>query len=183
MQILPMVFPELTSRRLRLRQVSDDDAPVIYRLHADERVQHFRGEPLFRSPDHAHRRIFQWKRIFANGDGIRWGIEMKATGKLIGTLGFKSILHQHRRADIGYELDPDWWNRGLMTEAVSEVIEFAFGEMDLRSIEANITPGHKASQRVLEKLGFRNEAHFHENYFYEGWWDSSIWCLRNKKRD
>jgi len=174
----PLQFPVLKTKRLVLRAVNDHDAAVIFRLHHDERVQEFRGEPVFEKEEEAMKRIFYWRKLFANGNGIRWGIEMKATNKLIGTIGFKSISHQHLRADIGYELDPDWWNRGIMTEAIETVLNFGFEEMKLHSVEANITPGHIASQRVLEKSGFRNEAHYHENYFYKGWWDSGIWSIR-----
>jgi [ribosomal protein S5]-alanine N-acetyltransferase len=174
----PFPFPELRTQRLLLRPVRDADAPAILRLYSDMRVMEFRGEPLFTDISQAQQLIFHWRKIFAAESGLRWGIELRQTGTLLGTLGFKHVWKQHGRADLGYELDPAWWNRGIMTEAVDAVTNFGLGPMKLHSIEANITPGHQASQRVLEKLGFRKEAHFRENYFYEGWWDSGIWVKR-----
>jgi ribosomal-protein-alanine N-acetyltransferase len=174
----PVVFPEIHSPRLRLRAIGHADVPVIFRLYADPRVMEFRGEPVFTSEKQAEKLIFSWRRLFALGNGIRWGIEERESGELIGSLGFKSLLHQHRRADLGYELHPARWNRGIMTEAVGAVVKYGFEQMNLHSIEANITPGHVASERVLEKLGFRAEALHRENYFYEHWWDSGIWSLR-----
>jgi [ribosomal protein S5]-alanine N-acetyltransferase len=157
--------------------VSGTDAPAILRLYSDARVMEYRGEPVFTDRAQSERLVFHWRKLFASGQGLRWGIEDK-NGQLLGTLGFKSMLHQHRRADLGYELDPAHWNKGIMTEAVNAVVKYGFEKMQLHSIEANITPGHIASQRVLEKLGFRLEAHYKENYFYERWWDSEIWALK-----
>lgn len=175
----PEIFPVLETERLRLRAVRHSDAPVIFRLYSDVRVMEFRGAPVFANVGEAEKMIFHWRNLFGLGQGLRWGIETKESRTLIGTVGFKHILHEHRRADVGYELEPQSWRRGIMTEALRAVTEFGFSGLGLHSIEANITPGHIASQRVLEKLGFVNEAHFRENYFYEGWWDSGIWSLRH----
>ncbi|MBI3509591.1 MAG: GNAT family N-acetyltransferase [Bacteroidetes bacterium] len=176
----PAEFPLLKTKRLLLRAVHDRDSATVFHLYSNEKVMHQRGEPLFESKNEALQKIFYWRKLFATGNGIRWGIEFTSTKKLIGTIGMKKIFHQHFRADIGYELDPAWWNRGIMTEAVKAITDFGFEKMKLHSFEANITPGHIASQRVLEKIGFKNEAHFRENYFYQGWWDSGIWSLRKK---
>lgn len=62
-----------------------------------------------------------------------------------------------------------------MTKVVKLVTEYGFDKMNLHSIEANITPAHIASKRILEKNGFVLEAHYKENFFYKGWWDSAIY--------
>lgn len=176
----PTTFPLLQTDRLTLRSVSGSDASAIFRLYSDAGVMKQRGEPLFENVTEADKLIFYWRKLFAEENGLRWGIVLKSNERLIGTLGFKKVEHQHFRADIGYELDPECWNKGIMTEAVKVVTDFGFEKMNLHSIEANITPDHFASRRVLEKLGFEQEAHFKENYYYKGWWDSAIWCLRKK---
>lgn len=179
MEILfPDSFPVLKTERLKLRLISGNDVQTIFRLYADARVMQQRGEPVFEKEEQVQKLIFHWRKLFAEENGIRWGIEFKQSGKLIGTVGIKKIFHRHFRADIGYDLDPNWWNRGIMTEAVKAITEYGFTKMNLHSFEANITPDHIASRRVLEKLGFKLEAHFRENYYYEGWWDSAIWSLR-----
>ncbi len=179
--LFPKTFPELKTERLVLRMIHDADAETFFRLYADVRVMQQRGEPVFENRSQAEKLIFNWRKLFADENGLRWGIVFRSTGKLIGSVGFKKIMHQHLRADMGYELDPDWWNRGIMTEAVKTVSDYGLDEMKLHSIEANITPEHVASRRVLEKLGYKLEAHYRENYFYEGWWDSAIWSLRKKE--
>lgn len=176
--LFPMVFPELKTERLLLRMIHDEDAGIIFRLYGDARVMLQRGAPVFENRERAEQLIFHWRKLFAEGNGLRWGIVFRTTGKLIGSAGFKQIERQHLRADLGYELDPDWWNRGIMTEAVKAISDFGFNKMNLHSIEANIAPEHISSRRVLEKLGFKLEAHHREDYFYGDWWDSAIWSLR-----
>lgn len=156
--------------------IHDADAPVIFKLYSDERVMLQRGEPVFESLAEAEKLIFNWRKLFAGQDGMRWGITLKENDVLIGSVGFKKIMHQHRRADLGYELDPAHWNKGIMTETVKLVVEYGFQKMNLHSIEANITPDHHASKRILEKNGFELEAHYKENFYYKGWWDSAIYA-------
>lgn len=170
----PSQFPSLHSSGLSLRMIHDADAPVIFRLYSDEKVMHQRGEPVYSNLSQAEKLIFYWRKLFAEENGMRWGITLKENDQLIGSVGFKQIFHQHRRADLGYELDPAYWNKGIMTEAVKLVTEYGLEEMNLHSIEANITPAHVASKRILEKNGFVQEANYKENFFYKGWWDSAI---------
>lgn len=179
MLAFPKQFPVLQTERLLLRPVQGADAPVIFRLYSEPRVMEFRGEAVFTEIAQAERLVFHWRKLFAQQNGLRWGMELRESGELIGTLGFKQLFHQHLRADLGYELDPAHWRRGLMTEAVKAVTEWGLRTLQLHSIEANITPGHIASQRILEKAGFRAEAYYRENYFYEHWWDSEIWSKRD----
>ena len=174
----PLQFPEIDSLRLQLRMIHDADADIIFRLYANEKVMLQRGEPVFDKITGAEKLVFHWRKLFAEENGIRWGIVLKENGNMAGTLGFKKTDHQHLRADLGYELDPEFWNKGIMTEAVGMVCEYGFQQMKLHSIEANITPDHHASKRILEKNGFTLEAHYHENYFYKHWWDSAIYSRR-----
>lgn len=72
--------------------------------------------------------------IFANNyegkRGIRWGIELKETGQMIGTIGFHAWLHIHKRAEIGYEIHPDHWRKGYVSEAIQAVLPYGFDQMD-----------------------------------------------------
>lgn len=177
----PLQFPSLQSPGLSLRMIHDTDANVIRRLYSDEKVMQQRGEPVYSRLAQAEKLIFYWRKLFAEESGMRWGITLRENDQLIGSVGFKQIFHQHRRADLGYELDPAYWNKGIMTEAVKLVTEYGLEKMKLHSIEANITPAHVASKRILEKNGFVQEALYKENFFYKGWWDSAIFSKTQNK--
>lgn len=176
--MFPHQFPQLKTDRTDLVWLSGKDRAFILRLFSDPQVQEFRGTGSFSTMEEAEELLWQWRKKFASQEAIRWGILHREAQQLIGTAGLKHIDYVHKRAEISYELIPGWWNRGIMTEVLSKICSYAMNELQLHSLEANIDPRHNASRRVLEKLGFRNEAHFRENWFHEGWWDSSIWVMR-----
>ena len=73
---------------------------------------------------------------------------------------------------------PEYWNRGLISEAIPKAIDYGFNQMKLHSIEANINPDHNLSRKILEKFKFKKEAYFKENFYYEGkFLDSEIYSL------
>ncbi len=158
--------------------LSSKDRAFIHRLFSDKQVQEFRGATPFNTMEEAEHQLWDWRKKFASQEGIRWGILHREGQTLIGTVGLKHIDYLHKRAEISYELIPGWWNRGIMTEVLTKICSYAINDLQLHSLEANIDPRHNASRRVLEKLDFKNEAHFRENWFHEGWWDSSIWVKR-----
>lgn len=175
----PFQFPELKTERTDLVWLSGKDRAFIHRLFADKQVQEFRGTSVYTKLEEAEQQLWAWRKKFADQSGIRWGIQHREAQQLIGTAGIKHINYQHKRAEISYELVPGWWNRGIMTEVLGKICNYALNELQLHSLEANIDPRHDASRRVLEKLDFKNEAHFRENWYHEGWWDSSIWVKRS----
>ena len=100
---------------------------------------------------------------------------------LIGNIGFWRIINQHYRSEIGYTLHPDFWNNGIMKEALLAAIDFGFKAMKLHSIEAHINPDNTASGKVLEKTGFVREAYFKEDFFFRGKFiDSAVYSLLAK---
>ena len=58
---------------------------------------------------------------------------------------------------MGYDLHVDYWNKGYITEALSEIVNFGFDTLEINRIEAEVMQGNVASERVLSKLGFTKE--------------------------
>jgi ribosomal-protein-alanine N-acetyltransferase len=163
-----------------LRQVNQTDKEAVYTLYSNPEVMKYRGIDLFSSKEEAVQLIVAFNQQYARSEGIRWGLCWKGREEeLIGTAGLKQIDWNHFRAEIGYELAPELWNQNLMSEALESITLFCFEELKLHTIEANIAPDNYASARVLRKTGFLKEAHFRENWYYKGWWDSVIYTLHN----
>jgi len=113
-----------------------------------------------------------------NNRGITWGISFHDNPRLIGKVGFWRLIKEHYRAEIGYTLHPGLWNKGIMSEVLSEVIRYGFEKLGLHSIEANVNPNNAGSIRLLRKQGFVREAYFKENYYFNGaFLDSEIYSL------
>ncbi len=170
-------FPVLETARLRLREIGPDDADVLYRLRRDPQVTTYLDRDNDRDITVVHDLIDNLRRSLEQGDGVAWGLTLHGSPELIGTLSFWQIDKKNHRAEIGYLLSPAHWNKGLMGEALEAVVHYGFHEMKLHSIMANTAVGNRASQALLEKCGFVKEAHFREDWYYNGkFTDSFIFC-------
>lgn len=167
-------FPELHTARLHLRQPHITDAPALFRMRSDAAVMQYIGRPLMTREEEA----VQFLQLFADNyqkdDGITWVICLKDDPQFIGTIGLWRYDKPHYRAEVGYTLLPGFQGKGILTEALNEVIRFAFDQTGLHSLEAQLSPQNIASKRVLEKCGFVQEAHFRENFFWEGKFEDTL---------
>ena len=174
-------FPNLETQRLRLRRVVNDDVNEIFALRSDQEVMKYIPRPLVKTEEDAFLHIAMIDEKIENNEGINWAITLKNNPKLIGIIGHYRIRPEHFRAEIGYMLLPEYHGKGIISEAIKEVVKYGFEIMKLHSIEAIIDPENFASERVLQKNGFVKEAHLKENEFYEGrFLDTVIFSILNK---
>lgn len=76
-------------------------------------------------------------------------------GKVVGSISVEQMMDvRSKDAEIGYMLDTDYWGQGVMTDAVREICEIAFRELDIIRITGMVYEPNVASARVLEKNGF-----------------------------
>ncbi len=103
-----------------------------------------------------------------NNRSVNWALR-RADDKLIGGVGFfgHKIGRDHK-AELGYWLAKPYWGKGLMTEAVRKVAAYAFSELELMRITANVFVFNQASARVLEKAGFKLEGLLRSHYKKDG---------------
>jgi len=171
-------FPLITTERLFLRKVEMTDADEIFFLRSDKEVMRYIDRPPAESLEEACGFIQKITDLEKNSEAVTWAITLKGEDKLIGTVCYWNIRKEHYRAEIGYLLHPDFWGKGIMKEAMAEVIKYGFKVMNLHSIEANVNPDNKASIKLLEGYNFFREAYFKENYFFNGkFLDTAIYSL------
>ncbi|MBC7887338.1 MAG: GNAT family N-acetyltransferase [Ferruginibacter sp.] len=162
-------FPEIKTVRLLLRQITKKDAPEILRLRSNEDVMRYIDKERAATIMDAEVFINRILKSLNTNEGITWAIALKEYPEtLIGTIGYWRLIKEHYRAEIGYMLNPNHWNKGIMKEALLKVIEVGFNDLKLHSIEAHINPGNAASASILTGAGFVQEAHFKENFFFNG---------------
>jgi len=92
------------------------------------------------------------------------GVEYKNNKGIIGVIGLTSIDNLNGTAKIGYWLGEKHWRNGVMSEAVSEIINFAFKKLRLRKISVDAFIHNKASNGLLKKLGFKKEGVLRKHY-------------------
>jgi ribosomal-protein-alanine N-acetyltransferase len=177
-------FPELTTKRLVLRHITLKDAPWYF--------EHFNTREIVEGQDHPGPRNMKEARAelklyfsdnFRRRTGIRWGITLKGDDKLIGSAGFYKWIQPGRfQAEMGYDLNPAFWGKGIMTEALSAIIQYGFDQMKLHRIEVLISHHNKRSQRLIRRLGFKREGVLRDHYFVEGRFsDDVIFSLLKKE--
>ena len=84
-------------------------------------------------------------------------IELKEEGKIIGGIGLDDVNRFQGRASIGYWIAEPYWKKGYASEALNELLKFAFNKFKLRRIEANVFVGNPTSGQLLEKFGAKLE--------------------------
>jgi ribosomal-protein-alanine N-acetyltransferase len=159
-------FPELETKRLRLRQLEPDDAVAVFRIFADEEVTRFHDLETFTEVEQAGRLIARQVDRLEQTSGVRWGLARKTDDVVIGTCGYV-FNEAHASAGLGYELGRSYWRQGYMSEALRAVIRFSFERLELNRIQALVMPGNKASAGLLQSLGFQNEGLLREYAFFK----------------
>jgi RimJ/RimL family protein N-acetyltransferase len=94
----------------------------------------------------------------------------KKDDKVIGSCSLELSIDGDKQGEIGYVLNRNNWNQGLMTECARKVISFGFGQLGMHRIFGGCDPANTASYRVMEKLGMQKEGHLREHEFRKGAW-------------
>ena len=143
-----------------MRAMTAEDASDVFALNSNPAVMRYTHEPLMKSVEEAKLALESYPDFETVGFG-RWGCFLKETGQMIGFCGLK-YLADYEEVDVGYRLLPEFWGRGLATEASRACVQFGFERIGLERIKGLVVPEHRASIRVLEKSGLTFENEFWE---------------------
>lgn len=148
-------FPNLTTERLKLRQLEPDDAEKIYFLRSDDQVNKYLDRPRAITIDDAVNFILTINTGIDKNEYLYWGIVLQPENKLIGTICLWNFNIEKSVAEIGYELHPDFHGKGIMHEALTKVVEFGFQKMKLRAFEAYTNIDNVKSTLLLQRNHFK----------------------------
>ena len=163
-------FPTLYTERLALVEIKQEHVDDMFKLFSDKKVTEFYNVITLTKKEEAQKYIDWFRSRFAEKEGIRWGISLEGTKNIIGTAGFNNFT-KHHRANLGYDLQTAYWNKGLITEALKAIINYGFDVLEINRIEAEVMQGNVISESVLLKLGFTREGilrqcmHWNEQYY------------------
>ena len=149
-----MFFREIETERLLLKNISKEDNKFILKHFSDESVNKYLydAEPLSNLKEADD--IINFYLKSEPRAQHRWIIYHKFDRKKIGTCGFHFWDRANSSVDIGYDLQKEYWCKGIMSEALSKVLSFAVNEMNVKKINAHIYTDNIASISLTRKLGF-----------------------------
>lgn len=154
----------LETERLLLRPWIEDDAEDLYQYAKNPEVGPIAGWPIHTSVDNSREII---KGVLSEPE--TYAVVLKKTGKPIGCIGLmigekSNIEIREDEGEIGYWIGQPYWGRGLIPEAVDELMRYAFEDLQLKKLWCGYFEGNVKSKRVQEKCGFRYH-HTEENKF------------------
>lgn len=143
-------FPILTTERLTLRQLSENDAHEIFLLRSDTIINRY----LDRRPTHTLQAAMDFIKTIKDNSLSYWAIEHNGNGNLVGTICLFNISEDLKSAEIGYELLTQYQGNGIMEEAAKTVIQYSTDVLRLSTIDAYTHIGNQGSSNLLKRLGF-----------------------------
>ncbi len=154
MNNVKQVFQTLETNRLQLRKPIEEDAPQIFYLRSNDTVNQYILRAKQKDLKEAVSFINDRNNDIENGKIYYWAITLKGSEELIGSICLWNFSEDKTVSEIGYDLHPDYFQKGIMTEAIQEIINFGFNKLQLKNIEAFTHKENCSSVKLLEKNGF-----------------------------
>ena len=161
------MFPSLTTERFVLQQVLPEDQQFIFEGLSHPDVISFYGV-RYESFEATKKQMDWYEKSYNEDAGGPWKIIYKISGEKIGVVAYYKHDKQHQKAEVGFWIFPQYWNKGIITETLSAIIAYCQKEKNIHRLEAFVEDGNGASCRVLEKLGFEHEGKFKECEIKDG---------------
>ena len=158
-------FPNFDLGDIILRKQKISDALSYYKYMTNKEVSKsitYTNLPI--SVEHACREIEYWSNLFNKKISFYWGIALKDNDELIGTIGFNSITYAHYRTDLSYDLNYEYWGKGIMSKSLAKILEFA-QDIGIIRVQAVTLLSNKNSIKLLERAKFIYEGTMFKHEF------------------
>lgn len=163
------------SERILIRPIEKDDAESLFGYRSDaltNKYQCWIPKNITEVYEFIDTRIAKSINVFDTW--FQLAIIHKDKNLLIGDIGLHFIDEQSKQVEIGCTIDKNFQGKAFATEALERVIDFLFKELNKHRIKASVDPRNIGSIKLMEKLGFRKEAHFKQSIFSNGEWVDDI---------
>lgn len=163
----------LETDRLKIRHFQDSDLESFLDYRNDPDVARYQGWDVPYPREKAVEFVTEMvaKEPPVQGEWFQAAIEEIGTGQMVGDAAF-FLKKDDPQAYIGCTINRSYWRKGYGIEATQRLLNYLFGELDMHRVIAITDVENVASFNVLERMGFRREAHFVENLMFKGHWAS-----------
>lgn len=152
-------FQTLKTERLELRKITVSDCDEVFFLRSNKTVtKYIERSENSQTKNKADALKFIQEIItggFKNNKSITWKITLKTNPKMIGSICLWNFSENYKIAEVGYDLNPIFQNKGIMTEALQCIIDYGFKKLKLDKIEAFTHIKNENSRKLLERNCFK----------------------------
>ena len=151
---------------LRDVRISDAEAYCKYVNHPEVK-KYIPDSCLPQSTEQAKKELHFFRNLHNRRSSVYWTIANVESGEMIGACGFEKWSRLHKRLELAYDLNPEYWRQGIATRSISAIVNYAFESMQAERIEAFLEPNNAASAGLLLKIGFHKEATLKKYRFFK----------------
>ncbi len=173
----------ISTERLTLRPINQGDAESVFRYRSDALTNKYQGwipKAIDDVVSFIDNRVSP--AIDINGTWFQFVIIKNDDHMIIGDIGIHFFDPDNKQAEIGCTIHKNNQKHGYASEALSGGFQYLFNTLDKHRIIASIDPRNEGSIKLVERLGFRKEAHFKESIFQDGeWLDDLIYAMLRKE--
>lgn len=180
--------PRLLTERLLIRLADEDDAPRLLRYRVDNRAHLAPWEPLRESDhytlEHCQSTLAEGRRLVQQDRGYPFMVLVPDESRIIASFTFANVVRGAFQAcHLGYGVDARQQGCGVMREALTAGLSWAFGPLGLHRVMANYMPRNERSARLLECLGFEREGYARRYLQIAGVWEDHVLTARLRPAD
>ena len=165
----------LHTKRLTLRSIKPEDAPAVFKYRSNAIANQYQGW-IPKTVDDVDDFIVNKTspELDVHDTWHQLVIILKEKNELIGDIGLHFLDEESKQLEIGCTLNKNYHGKGYAKEALKETINFLFMDLNKHSIVTSIDPRNLPSIALVERLGFKKEAHFKESILINGEWVDDV---------
>ena len=154
-------FPIIKTDRLLFRQFEYTDLENVFKGLSHPDVIKYYGVS-YPTLEATQEQMIFFSDLEKNETGIWWAVCSLDNKTFYGAGGLNSLSKEHRKAEIGFWLLPEFWVKGIMTEAMPKICEYGFVTLGLHRIEGFVETENKNCINTMQKLDFQLEGTMRE---------------------
>lgn len=169
---------KIIGQKINLRSPQASDAKSIYQNINNKAILSYLLAPIPYHLSDTKKFIIRIQKKLKKKEAYTFGIEDKNSKQIIGIISLNNISQEHKYAELGYWLGQKYHRQGIMSEALSLVLDFAFKKIKLNCVWAGTIEKNIASQKLLKKYGFKSAGNMKKFLkINQRWHDDLRWQL------